>query len=70
VQDRYGSYTSDAQTDPTGPDTGSARVFRGGSFRGGSFDYYAQDTRSAFRMCALPGARSYGIGARLLRQGP
>ena len=31
-QDRYGSYTSDAQTNPTGPDSGSKRVDRGGSW--------------------------------------
>lgn len=28
-QDRYGSYTSDAQTNPTGPSSGSCRVRRG-----------------------------------------
>ncbi len=31
-QDWYGSYSSDAQTNPTGPTTGSAHVFRGGSW--------------------------------------
>lgn len=30
-QDWYGSYSSDAQTNPTGPDSGSSRVYRGGS---------------------------------------
>ena len=29
-QDRYGRYSSDAQTDPTGPETGTIRVYRGG----------------------------------------
>lgn len=31
-QDRSGSYSSDAQTNPTGPTSGSARVSRGGSW--------------------------------------
>jgi len=64
-QDRYGAYSSDAQTDPTGPTTGSDRVIRGGYFT-----YIAQSTRSAFRSYSSPGSRYSNIGARLLRQGP
>ena len=35
-QDRYGSYSSDAQTNPTGPASGSNRVARGGGWRCGA----------------------------------
>ena len=31
-QDWYGDYSSDAQVNPTGPDTGTAHVYRGGSW--------------------------------------
>ena len=32
VQDWYARYTAEAQVDPTGPETGNKRVFRGGSW--------------------------------------
>ena len=35
-QDWYGSYSSSSQTNPTGPSSGSDRVFRGGSFVDGT----------------------------------
>ena len=39
-QDWYGDYTSDAQTDPTGPESGSSRVFRGGDLHNyGGYQY-------------------------------
>ena len=59
-----GSYSSGSQVDPTGPSSGSHRVFRGGAFHD-----YARDVRSALRDYDSPGGRSYNIGARLLRQG-
>jgi formylglycine-generating enzyme len=32
VSDWYGAYSSEAQTDPRGPEQGTERVYRGGSF--------------------------------------
>jgi formylglycine-generating enzyme required for sulfatase activity len=43
-RDWYGAYPSGAVTDPAGPDTGSARVMRGGSYGG-----LARRSRSAYR---------------------
>ena len=61
-EDRYGGYASDAVTDPTGPTTGSNRVFRGGSWSGAS-----RICRSAGRGGCSPGARHYLLGFRVLR---
>ena len=58
--DRYGDYPVGAATDPTGPNNGSDRVFRGGSWgRDGS------SCRSAARNGNSPGLRVTGIGFRL-----
>ena len=35
--DWYGSYSSSSQTNPTGADSGSSRVYRGGSWRNGAW---------------------------------
>ena len=60
--DWYGSYSSDAQTNPSGPASGSYRILRGG---------YWNDTvnplRSAYRGRYYPSNRSNGIGFRLVR---
>ncbi|MDP6775695.1 MAG: formylglycine-generating enzyme family protein [Candidatus Latescibacteria bacterium] len=61
--DWYGSYSSEAQVDPLGPDSGSPRVLRGGCF----FDD-ARLARSAFRGGGSPGIRDGGVGFRLLRR--
>lgn len=50
-----GSYTSDAQTDPTGAASGSYRVIRGGSW-----DSYAQGCRCSFRYSYNPDGEDYG----------
>ena len=59
-QDWYGSYSSNAQTNPTGPDSGSYRVNRGGSWRGNE-----RDCRSSLRIYNSPGNRFSGLGFRL-----
>jgi formylglycine-generating enzyme required for sulfatase activity len=63
--DWYGSYSSGAATDPTGPSTGSIRVFRGGSWSIG-----ARSCRSANRIGGSPVGRDYFLGFRLLRTNP
>ena len=58
--DRYGSYSSSAQSNPTGPTTGSYRVFRGGSW-----DYFATNCRVAYRNRRTPSYRDRDLGFRL-----
>ena len=59
-QDWYESYSSGELTDPTGPFSGTQRVYRGGSWY---FDEWF--CRVSFRNSAVPSFRSYGIGLRL-----
>ena len=58
--DRFGTYSGGNVTDPTGPTSGSSRVYRGGS-------YYsvALFCRSAFRYWDSPGDRNQFLGFRL-----
>lgn len=58
--DWKGSYSSNAQTNPTGPSTGSARVIRGGSWC-----YDAKNCRFSSRSFITPGSRYYNLGLRL-----
>ena len=58
--DWYGNYTSNSQTNPTGPHSGSLRVFRGGSW---FID--ARICRSSFRISSNPTYRNYNLGLRL-----
>ena len=64
VQDWYGRYPGGSVTDPTGPESGSYRVERAGSWNN-----YAWICRSAHRYRASPGNRSHNLGFRLLREG-
>jgi formylglycine-generating enzyme required for sulfatase activity len=59
--DWYDDYPSSAQSDPTGPARGTARVIRGGRW-----DVPARDLRSACRNWIDPGSRISVLGFRLL----
>ena len=63
-QDWYGLYTSNTQTDPTGPASGSIRVIRAGGFA-----HPIQGVRLANRAGHSPDHRVGDLGARLVRQG-
>ena len=58
--DWFGSYSSNAQTNPTGPSSGSDRVLRGGSWY-----HDAIYARVSFRGYWNPGTRNFGLGFRL-----
>ena len=59
--DWYGSYSSSAQTNPTGPSSGSFRVVRGGGW-----DYYARSCRVSYRSYNNPSFRGYFSGFRVV----
>jgi formylglycine-generating enzyme required for sulfatase activity len=65
VQDWKGTYPSGTVTDPTGPQSGSYRVSRGGSW-----NYAARYCRSANRDDFAPAYRHFYLGFRLLREVP
>ena len=59
--DYFAAYSGNAETDPTGPSSGSARVLRGGSWVS-----IASAARSAVRDSISPGIRSPILGFRLV----
>jgi formylglycine-generating enzyme required for sulfatase activity/flavodoxin len=62
VWDHYGEYGQEAQTDPTGPSSGTLRVYRGGGWND-----FAKNLRSAYR-AALPADKAQpNLGLRLAR---
>jgi formylglycine-generating enzyme required for sulfatase activity len=63
--DWYGEYSSGNDDNPTGPDTGSLRVIRGGSWFSN-----ARNCRSANRNSYSPGDRYSSLGFRLVRRAP
>jgi formylglycine-generating enzyme required for sulfatase activity len=62
VNDWYGDYSANAQTDPTGPVSASNRVLRGGSY--GDFTLFV---RSSSRGLAAPGSPIFNVGFRVAR---
>ena len=62
VSDWYGVYPSGTVTDPTGPETVSIRILRGGSWIN-----TAEGARSALRHFGAPGHRADDLGFRLVR---
>jgi len=62
VNDWYGGYSANAQTDPTGPVSAALRVLRGGSWSNDSFL-----VRSSARFNLTPGYTYYLFGFRVAR---
>ena len=62
-QDLFGSYSSSAQTDPTGPTGSSSGSFR--VWRGGSWSDDARSCRVSNRFSYSPSGRGNSIGLRL-----
>jgi formylglycine-generating enzyme required for sulfatase activity len=62
--DWYGSdyYGKSPSSNPKGPETGSSRVFRGGSWYG-----YPAGCRAAYRLGNAPTSRGIIVGFRLAR---
>lgn len=58
--DWYANYTSNSQTNPSGPQSGLSRVFRGGSW-----DNSARICRSSLRLSNTPKNRYHILGLRL-----
>jgi formylglycine-generating enzyme required for sulfatase activity len=64
-QDWLGDYAADEQEDPVGAESGHQRVLRGGSWDG-----WARDCRSACRNWWQPGVRNRFLGFRLVSGQP
>src|SRR5262249_23141872 len=62
--DWYGPYAEDEKTDPKGPEKGTARILRGGSWFS-----YPWRCRSAYRRWSAPGFRDEVIGCRMCLRG-
>ena len=58
-------YVESPTSDPTGPNSGSIRVFRGGGWYSS-----AENCRSALRLCVGPGLRDGNLGLRIVLADP
>lgn len=61
VWDYYGEYPTDKQSDPTGPNSGTLRVYRGGGWND-----FAKNMRSAYRATLEQEKSSFNLGVRLV----
>lgn len=66
VADWYGGYPSDAQTNPTGPVSGSFRVIRGGGYYGDDA-YYLRAAGRGYGDPDVPGVSGFNLGFRCCR---
>ena len=64
-QDSYEQYKPEAAVDPQAPPQGDARMLRGGSW-----DYFTRDCRSACRVAYHPRSQYYAIGFRVVVVAP
>jgi formylglycine-generating enzyme required for sulfatase activity/flavodoxin len=62
VWDYYGEYDLEANIDPVGPTSGSLRAYRGGGWND-----FAKNLRSAYRGSAPPNQGLFNVGIRLAR---
>lgn len=62
VWDYYGSYSTEEQADPVGAKSGTLRVYRGGGWND-----FAKNMRSAYRATMAEDKGSFNIGIRLVR---
>ena len=60
--DYYGDYDINAKDNPTGADTGTRHVYRGGGWND-----FAKNMRSAYRAAGQADMASYNLGVRLVR---
>ena len=60
--DHYGAYDLKNTDDPTGPETGTRHVYRGGGWND-----FAKNMRSAYRAAGQTDMKSFNLGVRLVR---